>query len=239
MKRDEPSTTPDLVTGMLAIRQLLEALSRSHEPLAIACPDVPEAPLTGWIEAVEESAGHLRLGTEPACELPRAGSRLNIRGRADGVEVAFEIDVIDRQPGTRDGEPMYRFKLPARAERLQRRDAYRIRAMRGHSLGDLVRRLGGSERQYPIVDLSGDGVGLLVDDGSPPATGDVWRNCRLEFGDEAPIPCDLAVRTLTRSPEGSTLRVGCAFEHPPAETRRSIEKYVLDFQRATRGNPGT
>jgi c-di-GMP-binding flagellar brake protein YcgR len=237
--RDESSAAPDLVTGPYAVRQLLEALSRSHAPLDIGISGQCRGWLTGWIEAVDARTGWLRIAASPSDEAPQAGSRLSVKGRADGVEVNFEVEIVEHERPSSASEALLRFLLPARAERLQRRGAYRIQAMRGGRLGELARRMNGSERRHAVLDLSGDGVGILVERNNAPSPGDIWRNCRLEIDQEAPIPCDLTVRTLQALPHGNSLRVGCAFERLPAEVRRSVERYVIDFQRAARGRTDT
>lgn len=237
--RDDPSAAPDLVTGPYAVRQLLDTLSRSHAPLTLGTDGQTRARLVGWIETVDARTGRLRVTRSPADAVPQAGSRLSVQGRADGVEVNFEIELVGLEGSQSATEALFRFLLPARAERLQRRGAYRIRALRNGRLGELARRTNGGERRHPVLDLSGDGLGILVERDNAPSPGDIWRNCRLEIDQEAPIPCDLAIRTLQAVPNARGLRVGCAFERLPAEVRRSVEKYVIDFQRSARGKADT
>lgn len=234
MGREEASAAPDLVTGAFAIRQLLDELSRSHAPLSISRLGSGFDTLTGWIEQVDGASGWLRPSEIAPDAQIRPGNRFRVQGRLDGVAIIFTIEVLDVIPTSDAPGALCRFPLPASAERLQRRGAYRVRAPRGR-LGEVIRRINGSERRYPVLDLSGDGVGILAADAPGCDPDELWRHCRLEIANEAPIPCDLTVRTLSTVLDGFGTRIGCSFERPSPEAKRAIEKFVLDFQRASRG----
>ena len=234
MGREEASAAADLVTGAFAIRQLMEELSRSHAPLSLSDSEGRDITPAGWIEHVDAASGWLCLSEQTEGDAIRPGSRLRVRGRVDGVAVVFTIDIVDITAPPAAGGALCRFPLPQHAERIQRRGAYRIRAPLG-KLGELVRRVDGSERRYPVLDLSGDGIGVLATGAHGCETGELWRHCRLEIEKDNPIPCDLTVRTLGGLLDIDGVRIGCAFERPTPEARRTIEKYVLDFQRAARG----
>ena len=234
MTRDDPTPAPEEVTGPLAVRQLLELLSRSTAPLTIHRTGAEAAMLDGWLEDISVPSGKIRLLRLLPATLPVPGSRLRVLGRVEGVEVRFELTVDRSEEVHGSSDAICSFALPVRAERLQRRSTYRVRARQVGHLGAVARRLDGSERFYPVLDLSGDGLALLVAEGQPPSPGELWRHCRLEIERDHPIPCDLVVRALTTPPEVQGTRVGCAFDRPSAEALRSIERYVIDIQRSTR-----
>lgn len=149
---------------------------------------------------------------------------------AGGVKLQFELsDAVLLGDGT---TLRLRASLPARLARIQRREAFRV-SPPAQVRPRLWRRVGTSEREMPIADVSATGLAYEVPEGQPePRIGDRLEDCRLELPDTAPIRCSLVVRGLRRPPPGRSapVRVGCEFARLEPSAERAIQVFVNQAQ---------
>lgn len=231
---------PPPIEAPLEIRQILEQLRRHRSMLSIATTAGLRPIGHGRLEAIAPGFVWLRLEGSPDSASFHEGTRFAVSTCADGVTIQFELAL--RHAGAESEGIVTRLScaLPTRLLRIQRREAYRIRDDAGLPLGDLVRRVDGGERTHPLLDLSGDGLAIVLPSRDTPDIGTLWRHCRLEFPDLPPVPCDLRVRALAPESSGAGetdqawSRVGCVFERPSTEAQRRIEAYVIAVQRHAR-----
>jgi c-di-GMP-binding flagellar brake protein YcgR len=232
--------SPPPIDAPLEIQQILEQLRRDRTPLSLGVAGGNSDLAIGRLETLAPGFLWLRLEGAHDPALLRDGVRLTVSTQADGVTIHFEL-ALRHAGAERDGTGVrLSCARPKQIVRVQRREAYRVRDTTGMPLGDLIARIPGGERPYPLLDLSADGLAIALPVQEIPEVGTVWRYCRLELPELPPVPCELRVCAIgIEAPEAdgtdsSWRRVGCAFERPSPEAQRSIQAYVIAVQRHAR-----
>lgn len=142
---------------------------------------------------------------------------------ADGVKLQFELTRLTLL--SEGGLGRLRAPLPATVARIQRRDAFRVKPP-AHSQACLWLRGPQGESPMRIVDVSATGLSFEQPDGEPePLPGDRHRGCRLELPGNAPIRCDLIVRSVRRRAKMAP-RIGCEFDGLDPGAARAVQVFV-------------
>ena len=164
--------------------------------------------------------------------------RLLFTTSLDKVKVQFSLKSLNS--ATHDGRSAFRASLPETVLRLQRREYYRLATPIANPIRcKMVARLeDGSSKNLdiPLLDISGGGVGLMVD----PELKDAFKvdttftDCRIDLPDEGLLACKLIVRNafeVTTKTGNHHLRVGCEFVDLPGTRLTMVQRYITHVER--------
>jgi flagellar brake protein len=174
------------------------------------------------------------------------GSELNARALGerrmtciaaqDGIKVRFLLDDIDRV--LFQAAEAFRASIPARLQRVQRRDYFRVAippSMPLKCVIPLAPRGDGASAELIVMDLSAGGMGVMdhhhLLDLEP---GNIYRRCRLELPGIGGFMFDMQVKTTfeVMLPDGmSCKRSGCEFLDLPPLVESAIQRFILQIER--------
>lgn len=156
----------------------------------------------------------------------------------DRVTIRFLAKV--RSLRISDGRLLIETEWPHLVLRRQRRENFRMALAQGRApLLHLPPEASMDGRPFKVLDLSGGGLCLQIEDGGLElAPGDVIRGCRLELSPAESVSLSVLVRsrerwTLNNGDRG--WRHGCAFENVSAHAEQIIRRYVIHAERQTIG----
>ncbi len=183
--------------------------------------------------------GNDRLLLDPAAdpainEAAAAASRLIVTASQDKVKVQFVLDGV--APATHDGRPALQARLPGTLLRLQRREYFRLETPVAPPVTCLIPLPGAGASRLPLLDISGGGLGLMVDNATAPhfQPDAVFADCRFELPEEGVVNAILHVRTAfpVTARNGYTFtRVGCEFVDLPGARLAQIQRYITRIER--------
>jgi c-di-GMP-binding flagellar brake protein YcgR len=194
--------------------------------------------------AVDATAGciewHLTGPAQAAASL-QVASRVTVSATLGRIDLLFEGR---RFTASATDPPVVRCTLPERLQRVQRRDAYRVR-MRAYSRGGpcvLMRWGSGRDLQRArILDLSVGGCGLLMPAGVQAEAvpiGTLWRALRVELGPDITFmtAAEVVWHATVRDKDtlSSRVRVGCAWRQLSSASERLIQQHLDEVQRQRR-----
>jgi c-di-GMP-binding flagellar brake protein YcgR len=162
-------------------------------------------------------------GEDGAADMLRRADHAVAVCAAGGVKLQFELTRLTLlSDGT---QTRLRAPLPATVARIQRRDAFRVQPP-AHVQARLWLHGPKGESPMRIVDVSATGVSFEVPEGDCEAVpGDRYRGCRLELPANAPIRCELIVRSVRRRPKAPP-RIGCEFDGLDPTSARAVQVFV-------------
>ncbi len=137
-----------------------------------------------------------------------------------------------------EGRLILETEWPHLVLRRQRRENFRMPMSGGRApivfLGDSAEQ---ALRPFRVVDLSGGGLSLVVEDGGHEFTiGDVLVGVRLELGPLESVSLSLLVRsreTWTLPTGDNAWRYGCAFENLSGSAEQLIRRFVIHAERTS------
>jgi c-di-GMP-binding flagellar brake protein YcgR len=142
-----------------------------------------------------------------------------------------------------EGAPAFRVAMPDKLLRLQRRDAFRVRALVGKPAYCLV-PYGPDSRQYEklqLLDISVGGVAVVTrPQNFQLPLGKRIADCYLDLPGIGSVGVGLQVRHVEPGAEGKTGgTVGCEFVDVGSQARNQIQRYVnqLDLERRKVAEP--
>ena len=220
------------VDGPLAVKAILEDLVRGRALITLYAAHDHEEFVVSQILGWDASGIRFDFTTdEHRRQAILRGAGITVVAFLDSIKIQFDARALRLQPDAR--LPTLVCTVPTRVFRIQRRDAFRVRPPHRSPVECVIRSVGAEERVYRVMDMSPDGLALMVPATQPvPASGELWQHCRLEIPGYAPIPCDLLVRVVSETllGDGASARIGCEFHRPTPQTQRAVQIYVMDLQ---------
>ena len=137
-----------------------------------------------------------------------------------------------------EGRLILETEWPHLVLRRQRRENFRMPMSGGRAplvfLGDTADQ---AAHPFRVVDLSGGGLSLVVEDGGREfRVGDVLVGCRLELGPLESVSLSLVVRSReawTMKTGDNGWRYGCAFENLSGQAEQLVRRYVIHAERSS------
>lgn len=165
-----------------------------------------------------------------------AAQRISFETTLDQIRILFSSDSV--RECMHDNRPALSINIPDSMIRLQRREFYRINTPISNPVRcvlPLPEDLGGYIATFPLVDISGGGVGILddqmlLDD----AIGRSYKACRIDLPDIGIIMMTLQVRNsriLTLLNNKKTRRLGCLFIDIPKPMLAHVQRYIMKLER--------
>ena len=135
-----------------------------------------------------------------------------------------------------DNRAAFSFAIPKTLVRLQRREFYRVQALREpvrfayeSDLRDMI------ETTLFMRDISAGGLGLHDDEMRLDCrTGKIYENCKLFLTPKRAITVNLQIRNVQelKAPNGNQFRrVGCQFVSLPNSTLMTLQRYITKLER--------
>lgn len=157
----------------------------------------------------------------------------------DRVTIRFLAKV--RSLRISDGRLLIETEWPHLVLRRQRRENFRMALAQGRApLLHLPDGATMDARPFKVLDLSGGGLCLQIEDGGLELMlSDVIRGCRLELSPVESVSLSVVVRSRERwtLPSGAKgWRYGCAFENMSAHAEQLIRRYVIHAERQSLGS---
>lgn len=165
-----------------------------------------------------------------------AADRISFETTLDQIRILFSSNNV--ASCIYDNRPALSINIPKSLIRLQRREFYRINTPVSNPVRcvlPLPEDLGGYLANFPLVDISGGGVGILddqmlLDD----AIGRNYPTCRIDLPDVGIIMMTLQVRNsriLTLLNNKKTRRLGCLFVDIPKPMLAHVQRYIMKLER--------
>jgi c-di-GMP-binding flagellar brake protein YcgR len=236
-------TTPDLnsrlsSTGQLLVRsgieigRLLDSMLRDRDPLSASLPR--EQLFLSQLIYVEPVKRFMLLSYsdhKPANSAVLTAPSLTFRCHHRGAQFAFKAD-LPRQ--SRYGSlPCIRFGLPSAILGMQQRRSQGRVHVPAQAPVHAELRMGLQSFPARVVDVSLDGLGMLITDPTIPlCEGTRLEHARIRHPQTKPFLIDFEVRNVTRVmlPTGeSASRVGCRVTSPRGTLEELIRLFIIDL----------
>jgi c-di-GMP-binding flagellar brake protein YcgR len=226
-----------LVDERLEIVATLKRLLAAREPLSVHWDGNDSFALTALL-AVNPDFEELVLdclGDARANQRLLQSEELSIVATMDGVKIQFSAPRAETT--VFEGRPALRVRLPNLMLRLQRREAYRVRAPLSCELAlEVDGRL--CVLELRVADLSLGGIALVTDrDYLNVMPGKLIDNCRVGLGGIGTLATRLEVRNVmeSRGKSGARqLRLGCRFVNLPGTMETLVARYIANLERSRR-----
>lgn len=164
--------------------------------------------------------------------------RLLFTTSLDKVKVQFSLKRLEKtQHG---GHPCFRSAIPETVLRLQRREYYRLST----PIANPIRcQMTGTREdgttftaELPLLDISGGGVGLMVETGSADdfQVDASFKDCKINLPEEGLLVTNLVVRNafdVTTKSGNRYRRVGCEYVDLPGTRLTMIQRYITRIER--------
>ena len=186
---------------------------------------------------VDERSGYLAIeyGMDKSINSALFGqSSLKFRASYLGAYLIFKVS--GPQDVLLDGKPAIRFALPRSLVWSNRREHSRVAIPPNISLRCIIRKPEGGILEAQIFDISLNGIGGMVCEGSAMLpVGALLHGCRIFYPGGEPITVDLVVRNskVIARPDGTCYtRTGLRFIQRPEEIRALLDFFVHDLDGA-------
>ena len=163
-------------------------------------------------------------------------NRISFETTLDQIRILFSTDRVEEC--IYEERPALILRIPKNMVRLQRREFYRINTPISNPVKctlPLPEDLGGHLTTFPLVDISGGGVGLLDDQMQlDDAGGRNYPACRIDLPDIGIIMCTLQIknsRVLTLLNGKKTRRLGCLFIDIPKPMLALVQRFIMKLER--------
>lgn len=221
---------------------LLRAIQKRKSLVKLDFPDSRHCVITSVL-AVDEANNALILDSARDDALNRellAGHGAEFSCTLDGVAISFAIGAV--RACDYDRLPALRIALPDSLIRLQRREHFRVQLPITHSVKCIVPP--GDSGLEPIItqiiDIGCGGVAIAESSGRlSTQTGRTLPECRLLLPEVEMIVTTLEVwnSAQIRLKNGTyQTRFGCKFIGLPNEMVASLQRFIMDLERARRNN---
>jgi c-di-GMP-binding flagellar brake protein YcgR len=221
-----------LVRSGIEIGRILDSILEDRDTLTAKLS--AQSMFLSQLMYVEPVKGYMLLAYSDhnaANDAALATPKLTLRCNHRGSQFAFTAGTP--QPAKHSGRPCIRCDLPTLMLAMhQRRSVSRVdvpaRAPINCSL-----RMGTLSFETQVVDISLDGMGILVTDAAVPVCPDTrLERARIRHPDRPPIEVDLDVRYVTRVklPSGNrATRIGCRIVSSPQGLEELIRLFIIDL----------
>lgn len=220
---------------------LLRTIQKRKLLVHLDLPDSQHCVITSVL-AVDEAHNRLILDIARDEALNRellSGSRAEFRCSVDGVAVSFVIGAV--RACDLDCIPALCVGLPASLIRLQRREHFRVPLPIANPVQCIVPPLADNELEpiiAHIIDIGCGGVAIADNSGRlATETGRTLPECRLLLPQVEMIVATLEVWNTAqiRLHNGAyQTRFGCKFADLPNDKLASLQRYIMDLERARR-----
>lgn len=231
MPDDQYAESTEHITSPAQIATILKRLQEGHALLTASFPGdnkVYNTAILG-VDATENQVLLDELNPVEGHNRVQAGSRLQLQGRAAGIETRFTVVVaaVDIEQNIY----LYRVSLPEYVIYRQRRDSVRVPVKL--SLDASVTLTSADKRaKARLVDLSAGGFGAIVIDGDRLAVGERYQ-CRIDLPGQTAIAAEAEIR-FASDEAGQQRRLGARLLALPLQEKRRVERLVMQLQRELR-----
>jgi c-di-GMP-binding flagellar brake protein YcgR len=170
-----------------------------------------------------------------------ASPRLMVAMNLDDIPVQFHA--LGARATTFEGGAAFSLPFPEAVMRMQRREFYRLRIPPGENATCEIRREPSDPRPLllPVHNISCGGIAMENwPDGQALETHRIYRNCRLNLGEEVHVVTDLEiVHSIDHVQiDGTRLRrCGARFVDMPGRVVTNIQRYVMQLERQLHADP--
>lgn len=169
---------------------------------------------------------------KPANTAALAARSLTLRCNHRGAQFAFSGGTPHQT--VHSGRPCIQCGLPTAMLALQQRRAHQRIQVPVQAPVDCDVRMGVLSFDAQVVDVSLDGIGTLVTDGTIPlCAGTLLERARIRHPQREPLYVDLEVRYVSRVtlPNGERAsRIGCKIVSSPKDLEELIRLFIIDLQ---------
>ncbi len=219
------------------IERILRGMQEAHTLVTLHGDNGRDFVLTA-ITGIEADGSAVLLACGPnAAQNEAIFGSVEVAATATHEQVRVQFVTPPAERAVREGECVFRLRMPGQLLRLQRREYYRLIT----SLTQPVKCLFGSGEaalEALVTDISVGGVGVLYHPGSfRLCTGAVYEGCRLSIpgaGDYliSVKACNAYEETMRNGLVA--LRAGCQFVRLPAAVETEIQRYIYKVERERR-----
>ncbi|MDR3298452.1 MAG: flagellar brake protein [Candidatus Accumulibacter sp.] len=191
------------------------------------------------IVAVQPNSNELILevgGDEKTNAMALDADRVFFTALVDKVKIQFDLKRL-RRANDYHGGPVFIGAIPDKLLRLQRREFFRLSTPVGNPIRLCTSLVPyGGNIDIPLLDISGNGVGLKVSVEQADALekGQTLENCRIVLPNEGLLEVTLRVRNLfavTNRSGSRYVHVGCEFVNLSASRLSAVQRYILGVER--------
>lgn len=221
-----------LVRSGIEIGRILDSMVEDHDTLAARLPS--QAMFLSQLLYVEPVKGYMLLAysdhkaaNQAALAIPKLTLRCNHRGSQ------FAFSGGTPHAAVHSGQPCIECELPTVMLAMQqRRNASRVEVPAQAPVSCSL-RMGTLSYETQVVDVSLDGLGILVTDAAVPLCANTrLERARIRHPQHEPIEVDLEVRYVTRLklPSGARAsRIGCRILSSPQNLEELIRLFIIDL----------
>ncbi len=163
-------------------------------------------------------------------ELLLEKNECKVTGKLDGVDLRFSVKLIEAR--TKSGIAFYKIETPKTVFYRQRREDFRVSTgaenipFLGYRGKDYQQTLRGS-----VVDISAEGMGILLDDAVNIYPGDLLPACTVTLPNKEKILFSLEARCVQTNRERGTSRIGGRFAEIDHPSHRKVVRLLKKLER--------
>ncbi len=223
--------SPHALTGHSQISALLMQIYKCRVLLDVRLPEQANHYTSALLGIYDEHGFIVMDGLNPTSGHRRLldAKRLQVAGRLDGVDFSFSTRLIDVRE--KQGTAFYKMTLPEQMIYRQRRLDFRIgtlgrkfafHALRGDSNAQILAGY--------LHDISRNGVGLILENGTMLEPGEQLASCIIALPD-GKVSCTLEVCHCHQGTAPGTTRAGCRFTRIENAARVQIQRLISTLER--------
>lgn len=216
----------------MEIRRLLDSMLRDRDAVTARLPQ--EVMFLSQLLYVEPVRGYMLLSYsehKPANSAALAAPSLTFRCNHRGAQFAFKGEA-PRQ-AAHAGQPCIQCGLPTAVLGMQQRRAHGRIQVPAQAPVHCDLRMGLQSFPARVVDVSLDGIGMLITDPTIPlCEGTRLENARISHPQSKPFLIDFEVRHVTRvvlAGGARASRVGCRVASPRSTLEELIRLFIIDL----------
>lgn len=224
------------VDGAIGVRSLVRELIEARGLISMFSGDDGDSFVVTRVLALDEDEIEFDFNTDPQREAALlAAPWLIVVGLPGPVKIQLRLEHFRLRRGEGENPKVLVASLPAVGWRIQRRNAFRVRAPLHDNAEVVLRQPDRSEWRCPLIDLSVGGLAVWLPDGlKVPEAGTTWHHCRIEASGLDAIPCDLVLIRSDNPEPNDRVRLCCEYDRLPSDPARRIQLYVMDIEKRSR-----
>lgn len=222
---------PKFITNSDEIYQMIKRICDEQIPLILHWENAPQEETTYLLKAGTELFVLDRLEDQPLHESLLSADSLKARANVEGVNVTFNITLPDRTPHANSS--YYKAYLPEKIYNPQRRDRFRLTVPDDFKIPFMTKYgLEETPLKGELIDLSSDGLGIMLDSRVFVRKGERIRSCTLSPPGGHAITFDIEIRsTRPCERDEQMMRIGARIVDPNRKAQKLLRKTVHKLEK--------
>ena len=154
---------------------------------------------------------------------------LRLAGHMQGSELSFTVTLFGA--GEKDSTAFYMVKLPHFVYHPQIRRSHRINMNQEQHPFQAHYSNRSQQLNGHIIDISIDGIGVMLQHQGPLTRGDILENCSFKLPSGEGIPASIEICNISHTPQQDAMRIGAHFYDITKASQQRLGQFISSTQR--------